>query len=75
LGGPVVRHHQFFIFVGYEPYYSIRSSGSSLQTYEDPAFVKFAQAVQLTTGETQLMVKYPASNLSVDADSRGATSN
>jgi hypothetical protein len=55
LGGPVVPHHQFFFFVGCEPYHSIGSSGSSLQTYEDPAFVKFAQAVQPTTGETQLM--------------------
>ncbi|HEX4030723.1 MAG TPA: TonB-dependent receptor [Terracidiphilus sp.] len=62
LGGPVVPHHEFFFFVGYEPYYSVGSSGSSLQTYEDPAFVKFAQSVQPTTGETQLMVKYPASN-------------
>jgi hypothetical protein len=62
LGGPVIPHHEFFFFVGYEPYYSIASSGSSLQTYEDPAFVKFAQSVQPNTGETQLMAKYPASN-------------
>jgi hypothetical protein len=62
LGGPVIPHHQFFFFVGYEPYYSIGSNGSSLQTYEDPAFVKFAQTVQPNTGETQMMAKYPASN-------------
>jgi Carboxypeptidase regulatory-like domain len=61
LGGPVIPHHEFFFFVGYEPYYSIASQGSSLQTYEDPAFVKFAQTVQPNTGETQLMAKYPAS--------------
>ena len=62
LGGPVIPHHQFFFFVGYEPYYSIGSGGSSIQTYEDPAFVKFAQTVQPNTGETQMMAKYPASN-------------
>ncbi len=61
LGGPVVPHHEFFFFVGYEPYYSVASQGSSLTTYEDPAFVKFAQTVQPNTGETQIMAKYPAS--------------
>src|ERR1035437_3908120 len=61
LGGPVVPHHEFFFFVGYEPYYSIASSGSSLTNYEDPAFVKFAQTVRPNTGETQIMAKYPAS--------------
>lgn len=61
LGGPVIPHHEFFFFVGYEPYYSIASSGSSLTTYEDPAFVQFAQTVQPGTGETQIMAKYPAS--------------
>lgn len=61
LGGPVIPHHEFFFFVGYEPYYSVASQGSSLQTYEDPAFVQFAQAVRPDTGETQIMAKYPAS--------------
>ena len=61
LGGPVIPHHEFFFFVGYEPYYSISANNSSLTTYEDPAFVKFAQSVQPNTGETQIMAKYPAS--------------
>jgi Carboxypeptidase regulatory-like domain/TonB dependent receptor len=61
LGGPVIPHHEFFFFVGYEPYYSIASQGSSLTTYEDPAFVQFAQSVLPNTGETQIMAKYPAS--------------
>ena len=39
VGGPVIPHHEFFFFVGYEPYYSVSSNGTSLQTYEDPAFV------------------------------------
>ena len=61
LGGPVIPHHEFFFFVGYEPYYSVASSGSSLTTYEDSAFLQFAQSVQPNTGETQIMAKYPAS--------------
>lgn len=61
LGGPVIPHHEFFFFVGYEPYYSIAANSSSLTTYEDPAFVQFAQSVQPNTGETQIMAKYPAS--------------
>ncbi len=60
LGGPVIPHHQFFFFVNYEPYYALQASSSSIQTYEDPAFVTFAQSVQPNTGETSLMVKYPA---------------
>jgi hypothetical protein len=62
LGGPVIPHHEFFFFVGYEPYYSLAASGTSLQTYEDPAFVAFAQSVRPNTGETQMMAQYPASN-------------
>lgn len=61
LGGPVIPHHEFFFFVDYEPYYSIAANSSSLQTYEDPAFVQFAQSVQPNTGETQILTKYPAS--------------
>ena len=62
VGGPVIPNHQFFFFFGIEPYRAITSNGLSLQTYEDPAFVGFAQAVQPDSPETQLMVKYPASN-------------
>ena len=63
LGGPVIPHHAFFFFVGYEPYYSIAANSSSLQTYEDPAFLSFAEGLQGNnpTGETELMAKYPAS--------------
>ena len=46
VGGPVIPHRKFFFFVSYEPYLSLTSNGSSLQTYEDPAFVTFAQAAQ-----------------------------
>ncbi len=62
VGGPVIPHRKFFFFVSYEPYLSLTSNGSSLQTYEDPAFVTFAQAAQPGSPEVQLLTKYPASN-------------
>ncbi|QNI32580.1 TonB-dependent receptor [Alloacidobacterium dinghuense] len=62
VGGPVIPHHKFFFFVSYEPYLSLTSNGSSLQTYEDPAFVSFAQTVQPNSPEVQLLAKYPPSN-------------
>jgi hypothetical protein len=57
-GGPVIPHKQFFFFVGYEPYLSLASNGSSLTNYEDPAFVSFAQSVKPNSPEVQLMTKY-----------------
>ncbi len=62
IGGPVIPRHKFFFFVSYEPYLSLASNGSSLQTYEDPAFVSFAQATQPNSPEVQLLTKYPPSN-------------
>ncbi|HVZ83989.1 MAG TPA: carboxypeptidase regulatory-like domain-containing protein [Terracidiphilus sp.] len=61
LGGPVIPHKQFFFFVGYEPYLSLSSNGSSLVSYEAPEFLSFAQSVQPNSPEVQLMAKYPAS--------------
>ena len=62
IGGPVIPHHKFFFFFSYEPYLSLTSNGSSLQTYEDPAFVSFAQGLLPDSPEVQLLAKYPASN-------------
>jgi len=62
VGGPVIPRHKFFFFFSYEPYLSLASNGSSLQTYEDPAFVSFAQATQPNSPEVQLLTKYPPSN-------------
>ncbi len=61
VGGPVIPHKQFFFFVGYEPYLSLASNGSSLVTYEAPEFLTFAQQVKPDSPEVQLMAKYPAS--------------
>jgi hypothetical protein len=62
VGGPVIPNHRFFFFASYEPYLSLVSNGSSLQTYEDPAFVSFAQSVRPNSPEVQLLAKYPPAN-------------
>ena len=61
LGGPVIPHKQFFFFVGYEPYLSLASNGSSLVSYEAPEFLSFAQSAQPNSPEVQLMAKYKPS--------------
>jgi hypothetical protein len=63
VGGPVIPHHKFFFFAGYEPYLSLASNGATLQTYEDPAFVSFANSVQPNSPEVTLLNKYTPSNV------------
>ncbi len=63
VGGPVIPRHKFFFFAGYEPYLSLTSNGASKQTYEDPAFVAFANAVQPNSPEVQLINKYKPTNV------------
>lgn len=63
VGGPVIPNHKFFFFVGYEPYLSLASNGTSLQTYEDPAFVTFATATRPNSPEVQLLNKYQPTNI------------
>ena len=63
LGGPVIPHKEFFFFVGYEPYRSLASNGTSLQGFEDPAFVTFAQGVEPNSPEVALMQKYPVAKM------------
>jgi hypothetical protein len=60
-GGPVWPKHKFFFFFSYEPYLALQSNGGSVQTYEDPAFVTFAQAAEPNSPEVQLLTKYPPS--------------
>jgi hypothetical protein len=63
VGGPVIPHKQFFFYVGYEPYLSLSSNGSSLVGFEDPAFVAFAQTAEPNSPEVQLMTKYPVAHV------------
>jgi hypothetical protein len=46
IGGPVIPHHRTFIFFSIEPYRALTSNGNSVLTYEDPAFLAFAQQAQ-----------------------------
>lgn len=61
VGGPVIPHHEFFFFASLEPYLALNSNGGSLVTFEDPAFLTFAQQVQPNTPETALLAKYKPS--------------
>lgn len=63
VGGPVIPHKEFFFFVGFEPYRSLSSNGTSLKGFEDPAFVTFSQSVEPNSPEVQLMQKYPVSGM------------
>ena len=59
VGGPVIPHHSFFFFVGFEPYKALVTNATSLQSYEDPAFTAFASATRPNSPEVQLLTKYP----------------
>jgi Carboxypeptidase regulatory-like domain len=63
VGGPVIPHKEFFFFAGYEPYLSLASNGTSLDGFEDPAFVTFAQSVEPNSPEVALMQKYPTAGM------------
>jgi hypothetical protein len=63
VGGPVIPHKEFFFFVGYEPYLSLASNGTSLDGFEDPAFVTFAAAAAPNSPEVALMQKYPVAGM------------
>ena len=61
VGGPVIPNHQFFFFVSVEPYRALVTNGGSIRTYEDPAFVSFAQSDQPNSPTVGLMTKYTPS--------------
>jgi len=61
IGGPVLPKKQFFFFFSIEPYLALTANGNRVRTYEDPAFVAFAQQVRPDSPEVQLMAKYKPS--------------
>jgi hypothetical protein len=72
VGGPVIPHQQFFFFFSIEPYRALTSNGQSVQTYEDPAFLTFAQTAQPNSPEVQLMAKYKPTGATTTAVSATA---
>jgi len=63
VGGPVIPHKRFFFFVGYEPFLSLSSNGTSRQGFEDPAFVTWAANQVPDSPEVELMQKYPVAKM------------
>ena len=63
VGGPIIPHHKFFFFAGYEPYRAITTNAGSSTTFEDPAFVTFANTVRPNSPEVQLLNKYGPTGL------------
>ncbi len=72
VGGPVIPHRQLFFFFSIEPYRALTSNGQSVQTYEDPAFLTFAQTAQPNSPEVQLMAKYKPTGATTTAVSATA---
>jgi Carboxypeptidase regulatory-like domain len=57
IGGPVVKNHTFF-FASIEPTFS-NAASTGANTFEDPAFTKWAQQNFPNTIGTGLLTKYP----------------
>lgn len=64
LGGPVPFLHQTYFFTGWEPLLSLTQSTNSSAVFEDPQFTQWAQQNFPNSLGTQLLAKYPASNVS-----------
>jgi hypothetical protein len=71
---PILPNKRFFFFAVLEPYYSSTPNpaltptgalapNSGSLTYEDPAFVAFAQQVKPNTLETSMLAKYPVQSV------------
>ncbi len=58
-GGPIIKNKTFF-FADVEKLWSKLQPASSTATFEDPAFVQFAQANFPNTTGTQILTQYPA---------------
>jgi hypothetical protein len=58
LTGPILPKKKLFFSFTIEPYRALNSNGNSVQIYEDPAFLAFAQQARPNSPEVQLMTKY-----------------
>jgi Carboxypeptidase regulatory-like domain/TonB dependent receptor len=64
LGGPIIKNHTFF-FGSVEPLRSQVSQAGSVQTFESPEFVSFAQQHFPNTIGTQILTQYPLANVGI----------
>jgi hypothetical protein len=64
VGGPILKNRTFF-FASIEPLRSSFSSSTSVSTFEAPEFVTWAKGVFPNTLGTDLLSKYPATNVAV----------
>jgi len=62
LGGPIVKNKTFF-FADVEKLWSKQPPAASTVTFEDPAFVQWAQANFPNTTGTQILTLYPGNHL------------
>ena len=72
IGGPIVPHHHSFFFFAIEPLRSTFSTGNQSYTFEDPAFVAWAEQNFPSTVGTQLLQKYPIKRTSSSSVSQTA---
>ncbi len=63
IGGPIYPLHQAYFFFSIEPLRAITSSLGNTVTFEDPAFVQFAQMKFPGTVGTQLLTNYGVRNV------------
>jgi len=64
IGGPIYPLHKAYFFFSIEPLRSLTSSLGNTVTFEDPAFVQFAQTHFPGTVGTQLLTNYGVRNVS-----------
>jgi len=64
VGGPILKNRTFF-FAAIEPLRSSFSGSTALRTFEAPEFVNWAKGVFPNSLGTDLLSKYPATNVAV----------
>ena len=70
-GGPIIKNHTFF-FASVEPLRSQITNATSVQSYESPQFVAFAQANFPNSLGTKLLTQYPVINVATTGVSKTA---
>lgn len=70
-GGPIIKNHTFF-FASVEPLRSQTTNAGTVQTFESPEFVAFAQSNFPNSLGTQILTKYPLANIGITGVSKYA---